>query len=185
MVAYKRLSILIISILERFNTLSRLLEILSPQLNNQVELLVLIDNKGLSIGQKRNMLLQKAQGDYVCFIDDDDEVAPTYIELIMKALKANPDCVGFNGQIIAKNGTRKVEYSLRNRNSLGYRDQVYHCGCGHLQPIRRDIAQAAGFAEISHGEDSDFWNRVKDKLQKEVFIDSVLYNYHTRACVQV
>jgi len=83
-------SILIPSIPERYHTaqglLFSLLESQSIARMQDVELLVLMDNKRRSVGAKRNALLEMAQGEYVSFIDDDDEVATDYVQKIYRLI---------------------------------------------------------------------------------------------------
>ena len=39
---------------------------------------------GLSIGKKREKLVQQAEGKYLCFLDDDDLPAPNYVETLVR-----------------------------------------------------------------------------------------------------
>lgn len=90
----KKLSILICSLDERKDKLKKLTDILNKQTNDNVEILANVDNRTKSVGMKRNELVKEAQGQYVCFIDDDDEIAPNYIPKIMDAIETSPDVVG-------------------------------------------------------------------------------------------
>jgi len=74
-----RLSILICTIEERaprFNVLMAELnrQMRDYQISHRVEVLSECDNRTMTIGAKRNLLLSRANGDYTCFIDDDDSV---------------------------------------------------------------------------------------------------------------
>ena len=51
---------------------------------------------GPSIGQKRQALLEKAKGDYVCFLDDDESIAPNYVEELLRLCYENPDIGTFS-----------------------------------------------------------------------------------------
>ena len=95
----KKLSILICTIIERKNLLNRLLNILNKQKTDDVEVLVESDNKQISIGEKRNKLLNKAVGDYVAFIDDDDLVSDDYVKKVLQAIESKPDCCGMEGLV--------------------------------------------------------------------------------------
>ena len=83
-------SILIAAIPERFHSvqplLYSLLESQSVARMPNVELLYLMDNRRRSVGAKRNDLLAAARGDYISFIDDDDEVATDYVQRIHRAI---------------------------------------------------------------------------------------------------
>ena len=71
-----KLSILILSIPSRIKQLETLLEKLENQFDDdRVEILVMLDNKSFHIYEKRNELLDMARGEYLCFLDDDDNVA--------------------------------------------------------------------------------------------------------------
>ena len=67
------LSILICTIKSREAYLKELIEELDYQIQfKEVQVLWLGDNKSMSVGAKRNKLLSIADGEWVCFIDDDD-----------------------------------------------------------------------------------------------------------------
>jgi glycosyltransferase involved in cell wall biosynthesis len=81
------LSILIATIPARLQQLDNLMIEVNRQCDlyqDQIE--ILIDPRiDINIGQKRNSLLQKAKGDYIVYIDDDDHIFPNYIWAIMQA----------------------------------------------------------------------------------------------------
>lgn len=83
-------SILITAIPERYHSvqplLHSLLETQSVARRPDVELLYLMDSKRRTVGEKRNALLDMAVGEYVTFIDDDDEVSPDYVERIYRTI---------------------------------------------------------------------------------------------------
>ena len=54
--------------------------------NNEVEILSLFDKKQLSIGGKREIMYNEAKGLYSWQIDDDDDISPTAIKLILEAM---------------------------------------------------------------------------------------------------
>ncbi len=84
---FMKLSILICHIEERAEKLERLMAVLRPQLTPDVEVLIETDDRQMSIGAKRNLLLEKAKGGYVCFIDDDDLVPDYYVKKILEAME--------------------------------------------------------------------------------------------------
>ncbi|HKW48705.1 MAG TPA: glycosyltransferase family A protein, partial [Gemmatimonadaceae bacterium] len=98
------LSIGICTLPERQKQLERLLYRLYTQIKwsapRGVEILV-DDRKDVTIGEKRQALLERALGHFIAFIDDDDSVAYNYIFRIIHALKTEPDadCVALNGII--------------------------------------------------------------------------------------
>lgn len=130
-----KLSILICSLQKRLQKFDALCAHLQQQANkypNQVEVLWLGDNKTMSVGEKRNKLLTISKGQYVCFVDDDDWVADTYVERIMQGIATNADCICFNawytaaplsppigGKLVVRN---KATGLLNNENDLNGAD---------------------------------------------------------------
>jgi len=176
------LSIMVLSLYERGDKLHRLLEVLKPQLNDDVELIVVTDDRKFSIGHKRNYALSKATGRYVSFIDDDDMVSDKYVETILKSLsETDVDCCSLNGEItIDGYGPFQFKHSLeyeRWYETFIDGKKQYYRSPNHLNVIRREIAQQVGFKDISVGEDHDFSNRLKELITVESTIDDILYYY--------
>ncbi len=176
------LSILICSLQKRLVGLAPLIRELQIQSEgNPVEILWLGDNKKMTVGEKRNKLLSLATGDYVCFIDDDDWVADSYIDEILKALESKPDCVCFeclytNAETAKENHVYFQHCNKsEDRDAEGIRIRMVN----HLNPVKREIALKIGFPEKNFGEDSlyaiNLWN--SRMLQKSITIKKVLYFY--------
>lgn len=179
-----KLSILICTIEERktrFNVLMARIENLlhNSQLLDQVEVISECDNREMSIGAKRNILLLKASGDYLCFIDDDDTIDEEYFIKILKALDSNPDCVQMIG-VMNTDGWKmeRFEHSIAH-NRYYEQGGIYYRYPNHLNPIRREIAIQFKFPESNFGEDTDWATQIKDSalLQREEPIDKVIYHY--------
>lgn len=84
------LSILIPSVPERADKLKDLLEKLKPQIKawpGQAEALVLIDFRTMSLGEKRNRMMQIAAGRYVIHLDDDDRLVDGALDVIVPILQ--------------------------------------------------------------------------------------------------
>ena len=94
------MSILIPTIGRRRERFAALLDVLLPQAEKSrasTEVVALYNNGEHPLPQVRQRLLDAARGAYVCFVDDDDMVAPCYVDEIVSALAENPgaDSVGF------------------------------------------------------------------------------------------
>lgn len=182
-----KLSILIPTLTEREKLLSVLLVELSRQLSHaglmeEVEVLTFPDNRGKSVGAKRNALIEQAIGDFVVFVDDDDQVADDYVYQIYEAIVQNPDidCVGLRG-IMTRGGNahqRQVVYSIHYPGPFESGGIYYRPPC-HLTPVRRSVALRYKYGDINLGEDANWSVHVAaDKaLQKEFFVDKILYHY--------
>lgn len=178
------LSILIPSTYDRELMTEKLKSYLQEQIEGLaefdfVEVLVHYDNRELSIGAKRQLMLTKAQGEYVVMIDSDDWVTAEYIKDILQGLEKKPDCIGH--KIECSGTTGKTESVSKiyaqwadNRHRFDYIRTPYP-----KVPIKRLICLQIGYKDLRFGEDHDFSKRLKESglLQSEVYIDKVLYFY--------
>ena len=175
------LSILICTLPERIGYLSLLLQALSPQKTDEVEILTESDNGTISTGRKRNILLQRSKGKYVVFIDDDDMIAPTYVKDILTAAESNPDAIVFNG-IMTTNGTDERKWFISKDYSYEAKNVAYYRYPNHIVPRRREIALAFPFQDIRIGEDYAWATAIHNAklIKTEVKIEKELYHYQFR-----
>jgi len=182
------LSIGILTIPERRYLYLRLMDhlqkimALDPHLEGKVEYVVALDEKVKTVGEKRNEVLDRARGKYVCFIDDDDLVSDTYFKAILNTLENHPhvDCVGFKGMYYEQNEQKMVfHHAIQNRGHWKDHDGVQRRPVNHLNPVRTEFAKKIRFPEKSFGEDSDYCDRLLDSglIKNEAFIDMILYHY--------
>ena len=189
------LSVGILTVKGREALFNRLMDKIKSSVNSwheHIEVIVSHDNKEKSVGTKRNEVLQKAKGKYVCFIDDDDMISDVYFDYIMTAIQQKPDCdcIGFNGMyyiyerpvMVFKHSSKFEEQRLIEHVKVDGQEiecSVQRRKVNHLNPVKLDIAKAVGFVEISNGEDSDYSRRLVGSglLKSEIYIDEILYHY--------
>jgi cellulose synthase/poly-beta-1,6-N-acetylglucosamine synthase-like glycosyltransferase len=178
-----KLSILIPTLEERKESLAELRRELDGQVGKRnVEVLHLSDNRQMTIGQKRNMLLNQSQGEYVAFIDDDDLPSVDYVTKVLNALAKNPDCTSLTGEIVFSDGySRPFIHSLRyDRWIDDHGNKVYYRPPNHLNAVRRSIAAQVGFPPWNSGEDRSFSMGIRHHLKNEGWIDGCIYTYRCR-----
>lgn len=171
---------LIPSLVDRREKLESLEKHLRDQIGDKaVEVVNMTDEGQMSIGQKRTMLLIMAKGEYVTFVDDDDSVSPDYIDKILKALESKPDCCSMTGRITFSDGySRPFIHSLRyDRWIDDHEKKEYYRPPNHLNVVRRELALKAGFPFINSGEDRVYSSRLFPLLNREEWIEGVLYEY--------
>lgn len=175
-------TILVPTLGQREHLLTRLLDVLLPQLDEhegRVRVLAWRNNGLPSISEIRDTLLASAGTDYVSFVDDDDLVPEYYVAEIVNALVTRPDHVGFKLEYTTDDEHREiVEHSLRwgkwGRTSEGqlFRDVT------HIDPIRTDLALRSRFSvRPGRAEDRVWVKRVRPFLTTEVYIDKIMYHY--------
>src|SRR4051794_26463346 len=110
------LSILVLSVHTRYRTTALRLQdqlwaqydALAPQDKRDVEVLVLTDAFGLTIGAKRNALVGIARGRYVQFVDDDDQVEPDMMREVLRATATDADVISFRVAVTLDGGPAKL-----------------------------------------------------------------------------
>jgi len=117
-----KLSILIPSIPERADTLKSLIaklewQIKKAEAEKSVEIICLIDNKQITIGEKRNRLKNMANGEYFCFVDDDDDIYDEYIGAILVATLNGTDVISFDSWCDIEGETGRVSVSIHNEEN--------------------------------------------------------------------
>jgi glycosyltransferase involved in cell wall biosynthesis len=175
-----KLSILICTIPERKHLFDELYKKVSSQsMNKSVQIIYDDAPKGtLTIGGKRNKLLTESIGEYVVFIDDDDDISIEYVDSILLAIDKAPDCIGFKIHCDIEGKSQMAVGSLKYKQ---WADKVdgydYVRTPYHKTPVKRSIAIQCMFPDKSYGEDHEYSKRIYPLLKSEVFIDKVLYNY--------
>lgn len=165
----------------RVVTLATLLANLRSQLHGIEEYVeILIDSDPTDkIGTKRNNLLQRAQGKYIAFIDDDDNVSPQYVLLILEGIYADCDCCSMTGIINEGGKEKKFVHSIRY-SAYANNGEFYERYPNHLNTIRAEIAKRFRFPDINHGEDTDFATQIfkSGLIKTEHWIEEVIYYYN-------
>jgi hypothetical protein len=174
------LSILVCTTIDRREMFSKLYAELQRQsLGLEVEVLYEEDNKQISVGAKRQKLLERARGTYVCYFDSDDWPFNFYVNTIVDALEKGPDCVGFLIHMTTnlkrpQTCCHSLKYKVWAEKVDGY---DYVRNCTHFNPCRRDLALKIGFQDKRHGEDRLYSDAVSKLCKTEVFINKRMFHY--------
>lgn len=180
-----KLSILICTIPERYPMYKSLSEFICNQVfENDIDGEVLWNAEDSSIGKKRNELLDRAKGEYVAFVDDDDWVSSDYIKLLMEGIDKGVDCMSLRGEY-SVNGKLDgyFEHSLKYNQwqtvpglEVFIRYERYP---NHLNCIKASIAKQFKFPEKNFGEDHDWSKQIHESglIKTEHYIDQVIYYY--------
>lgn len=174
-----KLSILIPTVVGRESLFNELLSELKSQAGNRndVEILYLRDNKEISIGSKRQKMVESASGEYIVFVDDDDMVVADYVDQILA--NTGSDAIGFQiectfdgkNKCLASASRRYKDWG-ENRDGFRYVRSIYH-----KTPVRRELALKAGFKDMRFGEDYDYSMRIMPLIKSEAYINKVMYYY--------
>lgn len=192
------LSVLILSITERLNLLSDLLtklESICPY--DDVELLVLLDNRKQTITEKRNKLLNDCSGKYITFLDDDDGVFDDYFKEIVPVCREEKhdvitfdqhcDVNGFEFTVEFKHGNPteilnfNTHYLIKNNPDYKVKRPPWH-NC----IWKKELAISEPFIEIRNEhnescEDADWISKLTQKVTSPYKIENKLHKYIYRS----
>ncbi len=130
------------------------------------EVLCNVDSGENSSGKKRNELTADASGEYIAFVDDDDDVSDDYVKSICDAVSnSRPDVVSFAMEVSTKrsisirfgNKLRKQKRVSREVWRLGLWPDNRRAGrmaANHLCCWKKEIAEKSRWCEkLGYGDD--------------------------------
>lgn len=174
------LSILTPAVPSRIDNARALADKLAVQIGDlPVEHLILLDNKRRTVGEKRDALLRAAQGKYISFVDDDDDISADYVAELLIAAKQNPDVITFRQLSSVDEYSAIVEFKLGNPHEQYFGEPrppvlapltldiidgsggepvlpTVRRDAAHLCAWRRSLAIQSAFPPINYGEDFAF-----------------------------
>ncbi|MDP1675892.1 MAG: glycosyltransferase family 2 protein [Bacteroidota bacterium] len=116
------------------------------------------NNQGLASARNRGLAI--ASGDFNCFVDSDDELAPLHLEKRLRYMKQHPSIDFIHGGVTLI-GPKEKHYVADMTNS-GKKIHLSKCHIGGTFFFRRKVLKKVnGFRSISYGEDFDFYTRVE------------------------
>lgn len=132
------------------------------------------DNRGLALA--RNAGIQLSRGEYVTFIDSDDEFAPAHIEKRVAYLQSHPDIDLLFGGFRLR-GPRARQYAPDVEHP-GRKIHLSKCDPGSTIFARRRCMQTlGGFREIPFAEDHDLFARAREHFRvKKVHYPTYIYH---------
>jgi hypothetical protein len=147
----------------------------------QIEVLVDDSKKfldgGLSIGKKRESLVHRAAGKYLCFLDDDDSIAPNYVETLVRLCQEDKDVCTFKNISKLDNFWMIIDMSLQYDNRQASPGYIINREPWHICPIRSSIAKQFPFLDVNYGEDWEWMQEVLTLCKTEAKTDTVLHQY--------
>lgn len=130
-----------------------------------VEILMLEDDRRVPYHRKLNNLVACAAGQYLVFVDDDDWVAPDYIESIVAALQSEPgvDAVCFDTVWSLDGGPMVPVRFGPDLPVAGNPTDGFTRPIQHIQVVRADIARLVHYERPDHGSDLRWAIEVRDR----------------------
>jgi hypothetical protein len=137
-----------------------------------------VDDKQMTIGEKRNILYAKSDGMYSLMLDDDDDLVPGAIAKILMALGTGPDCVTYlescsmNGKKYLSNHSLLYQNWAENYDGYDFVRTPYF-----KDVILTEIARRVPVPPVRYGEDHIWSINLKPHLRTQVHLDEIIYLY--------
>lgn len=131
------------------------------------------------VSNARNLGLSRAQGEYVCFIDDDDKVSPSYLENLYS--KTSRNCIAASNVKAFYDNSDKLENDyisiayekyIHKNGSLSVLEGRKFMSSSCCKIISREIIQDIRFdTNLKIGEDSVFMAEISKNAKSIVLSD--------------
>lgn len=189
------LSILIPTIQDRIDRFTKLYNELMRQKTvfdtfhdsiGEIEVIVNSERKfldgGLSIGKKREALVQAASGKYLCFLDDDESISPDYIETLMRLCLQGNDVCTFRAMVKMETFWALINMRLSiTDNEQLTPDKTVMRPPWHICPVKSVYAKMFEFKDINAAEDFVWMEQVLKCCKTESHTDRIIFQYNHRS----
>lgn len=134
---------------------------------------------GLSVGKKREALLKRAEGKYLCYLDSDESISPDYLETILRLCYQQQDICTFRAMVKLKDFWALVDMSLRYKtNEQITPDYTVRRRPWHICAVKTEYAQRHHFPDLNNAEDFVWMERVLTHCVSEAHTDRIIFQYN-------
>lgn len=161
-------------------------------LQNEVEIITHEDDREITIGEKRNILIDKAKGKMISFVDDDDEITDDYFLLITEKIKNNKniDAIEIFCHIIDQTNHNYNTYifkglpknfinKLPNNFQNSHKNNLKNVKISQFNPIKTEIVKSIKYPKIPIHEDFIFAEKVQSKIKNvDCICNKCIYIYY-------
>lgn len=166
-----------------YNQVKRQSDFIAVNWNERVE--ILFDDSpryldgGLSIGKKREALVQSALGKYLCLLDDDDTIAPNYLQVLVKLCQQRKDVCTFRNISKLDEFWTVIDMKLSHQeNQQATHEGIIKRRPWHICPVKSSFAKQYTFEDISYGEDWTWMEKVLKHCHTEANTEAIIHQYN-------
>ncbi len=154
--------------------------------------ITVIHKKNGGLSEARNLGISKAKGDYICLVDSDDILAPTYLQVLYDTLKNS------EADIVACNYTTfTIKDNIKNNNAKdihrklvitekSMEDEEFSAEytvklvTAFNKIYKRSVFDTIRYPVGKIHEDAYIYHRILHEVGKIIYISDVLYYYRIR-----
>lgn len=136
----------------------------------------------------RNMGIDEARGEYICFIDDDDKISPTYLESLLKIADRDTIAASYCISVFEDEHTERNPYTEEYESKFPRGAQPFYIpkkifSVPWMKLIHRDIIGNRRFNEVfPSGQDALLMFEISDRMNKVKFTSSdAIYYWRQRS----
>ena len=149
--------------------------------DGRIRVLELEKNGG--IAENTNAAISLAKGDFLVFLDHDDELSPAALYQLARCLKAHPaaDLLYTDEDKVTADGSSHFQPHFKPDFNLDLlRSNNYIC---HLLAVRSDLARSLGGlrSAFDGAQDYDFILRCAEQAEEICHVPEILYHWRTHA----
>ena len=145
--------------------------------SGQVEHLIFSDNRQRSIGAKRQALVNIARGQYIAFVDDDDDIGDSYVASLLQAAQTGADVITFLQGATYTGKQSVVDFQLGQGDHGFVPGGITNRDAWHVNAWRRSRVAHCQFGESNYGEDLVWCQQARRMAQTTVHIPKILHYY--------
>ena len=143
----------------------------------QAEHLVLSDNRARTIGAKRQALVDIARGEYIAFVDDDDDISDEYVFELLRAAQSGADVITFHQRAIYNGLESEVRFGVKHQDGPYNTGGITLRAPWHVCAWRREAVCGCLFGESNYGEDLTWCKQARRRIKTGFHIPKILHTY--------
>jgi glycosyltransferase involved in cell wall biosynthesis len=173
---YKNFELILVNDASTDNTLE-----LAYKCANYDDRVIVIDNPHGGVSKTRNKGLSVATGDYIQFVDADDDIEPNMLEVLLKAaLENDADIVScaFNHPSIVNYAGNQIFDMTNVVDQMRFYQCTFACVVPWNKLFKRTVITNYFDEEVAFNEDDLFCLANMFNAKRAITISDVLYNYY-------
>ncbi len=136
-----------------------------------------VKDGGESIGRKRQMGLEQSKGEYVIWLDDDDDISPDYVEQVVRLSSKGADVCTFSSLCFLESFWMVCVMHFNTKHDDQAKPGIIKRRPYHVCAFRRGVLDGVKFPDTNVDEDTGFIEQALKNCKTFAHIDNILHHY--------